>query len=93
VRELRHALADAALLARSGTIWPRHLRLAAAPEATPEPSHLQDLEQAAIRRALAENGQNVSRAAAQLRISRATLHRRLNAYRRLEASSSPQPPR
>jgi transcriptional regulator of acetoin/glycerol metabolism len=93
VRELRHALADAALLARSGTIWPRHLRVAAAPEATPEPSHLQELEQAAIRRALAENGQNVSRAAAQLGISRATLHRRLNAYRRLEASSSPQPPR
>ena len=45
--------------------------------------NLRDIEREAINTALERNGGNVSRAAKELGIGRATLHRRLRAYRLL----------
>ena len=80
VRELKNTLWRAAILADGAVILPQHLgleatsplRASAAPQAPTEGS-LETLEIEAIRRALAANNGNRSRAARQLGIARSTL--------------------
>ena len=83
VRELHNALDAAAL--RSGTvIGVESLALAMRIGAgAPAGGNLRDVEREAINAALQRTGGNVSRAARELGIGRATLHRRLRAYRLL----------
>ncbi len=92
VRELFNVL-DAALRRRGSVIGATALDL---PAVTPVAvggdrgltlRRLRDVEQQAILRALTLTSGNVSEAARRLGISRATLHRRLNAYRLLAGSA------
>ena len=95
VRELHNALDAAAL--RSGTvIGVESLALATrrAPGGSSPGSrggNLRDLEREAISAALERTGGNVSRAARELGIGRATLHRRLRAYRLLRDAAPTRP--
>lgn len=52
---------------------------------------LREIERAAIDGALARNGGNVTRAARELGVGRATLHRRLRAYRLIGPPEAPGP--
>ena len=82
VRELHNALDAAAL--RSGTvIGVEALQLQSRSPGAARSGNLRELEREAINGALERNGGNVSRAAKELGIGRATLHRRLRAYRLL----------
>ncbi|MCA0177861.1 MAG: sigma-54 dependent transcriptional regulator [Proteobacteria bacterium] len=75
VRELRNALARARLLAADGPIEPAHLML---PTPAPDASrNLSEPGREAIAAALAAHAGNVSRAAAQLGLSRQALYRRM----------------
>ena len=84
VRELRNTL-DAAALRGGTVIGVESLQLdPSGPARTMFGSgNLREIERAAIDSALQRNGGNVSRAAKDLGIGRATLHRRLRAYRLL----------
>jgi transcriptional regulator of acetoin/glycerol metabolism len=82
VRELLNVL-DAAVLRAGSVIGVDALELPAIGRTTPATAvgSLQDVERGAIVQALARTGNNVTRAAKELGIGRATLHRRLRAYR------------
>ncbi len=85
IRELRNALERALILARGAPIEVRHLPAELASpsisNAVPiaEPLSLEELERAAILRALEETGGNRTRAAERLGISRSTMKRKLAA--------------
>jgi len=88
VRELHNVL-DAAALRGGSIIGVESLQLdtcAAGPGRSPTGS-LREIERAAISGALVRNGGNVTRAARELGIGRATLHRRLRAYRLLSPNA------
>jgi DNA-binding NtrC family response regulator len=82
VRELDHAVERAVLLSRSTTIEPEDLALSsgAPTAAAPEPRNLEDVERAAIRKALADHDGNVGAAAQALGLSRSALYRRIQRY-------------
>jgi len=89
VRELHNALDASAL--RGGTVIgleSLQMEVRSAHGAGAPTGSLRDIEREAINAALERAGGNVSRAAKQLGIGRATLHRRLRAYRLL----TPHPP-
>jgi transcriptional regulator of acetoin/glycerol metabolism len=84
VRELHNALDAAAL--RGGTVIgveSLQLDVGASHETQTSTGSLREIEREAINAALQRSGGNVSRAAKELGIGRATLHRRLRAYRLL----------
>ena len=84
VRELHNTL-DAAALRAGTVIGVESLQLDARTHSKTalDAGNLRDIEREAINTALERNGGNVSRAAKELGIGRATLHRRLRAYRLL----------
>ena len=84
VRELHNAL-DAAALRGGTVIGVESLQLHSCSPPGPSSHHgdLREIEREAISAALERNGGNVSRAARDLGIGRATLHRRLRTYRLL----------
>jgi hypothetical protein len=86
VGELRNVLAAAWLASGGAIIGPEHLERR--PVAPTWPLTLRDLERQAIERALERSHGSVTDAARELGISRATLHRRLSAYRRLDHGGS-----
>jgi len=83
IRELRNAVIQASLVAKSEWIQPEDVvlpGLAALHQAVTEPAGLNGMERRAIIAALAETGGHQARAAAQLGISRRTLSRRLRTW-------------
>ena len=81
VRELSHVVERAVLMARGSSIAPADLRLDAAPAATERrPMTLEDIEQEAIRTALARHDGNVVVAADELGMSRSALYRRMEKF-------------
>ena len=86
VRELDHAVERAVLLSRSTTIEPQDLALSSGapppPHVTPatEPRNLEEVERAAIKKALADHDGNVGAAAQALGLSRSALYRRIQRY-------------
>ena len=89
VRELHNTL-DAAALRAGTVIGVESLQLDARGRSKTalDAGNLRDIEREAINTALERNGGNVSRAAKELGIGRATLHRRLRAYRLLAPSAT-----
>ena len=82
VRELRHSVERSVLLADGSTIDLEHLGLRQAPEGSLslESVALDEAERVLIRKALTRNRGNVSRAAADLGLSRSALYRRLKRH-------------
>jgi len=82
VRELRHSVERAVLLAEGNEVGLEHLGLRQAPEGSLrlENMQLDDAERILIRKAIARNRGNVSRAAEDLGISRSALYRRLKRH-------------
>ncbi len=88
VRELQHAVERAVVLAEGEVLEPADFALAASPSAAPSPGStalpdtldLEDIEQAAVRKALSKHGGNISRAAAELGLTRKSLYRRIEKY-------------
>jgi len=88
VRELAHAVERAIILSTSDPLDEAAFRLAAPPSAQPagEPLpdagslNLEQLEQAAVTRALRKHSWNVSHAARELGITRTSLYRRMEKY-------------
>jgi DNA-binding NtrC family response regulator len=82
VRELRHCVERAVLLAEGAKVDVEHLGLRQAPEGSLslENVGLDEAERILIRKALARNRGNVSRAASDLGLSRSALYRRLKRH-------------
>ena len=88
VRELENAIERAVILCNGDRIEPADLQLdypgeAAAPPpptAIPTILNLDDMEKATIERALLKHGFNISRAAAELGLTRASLYRRMEKH-------------
>ena len=82
IRQLRHALERAVLVAESGQLLPRHLRLghSVSELATSSIRPLAELEREAITRALAAVGGHRRRAAAGLGIGLRTLYDKIKRY-------------
>jgi DNA-binding NtrC family response regulator len=89
VRELQHAVERAVVLAEGEALGPTDFALsgspgapAAAPGLSAEPGtlDLERIEREAIRRALSKHGGNISRAAAELGLTRKSLYRRIEKY-------------
>ena len=88
VRALRHAIERAVILTNGDRIEPADLQLdypgeAAAPATTtaiPTILNLDEMEKATIERALRKHGFNISRAAAELGLTRASLYRRMEKH-------------
>ncbi len=82
VRELRHAVERSVLLAEGTEVSLEHLGLRQAPEGSLrlENMQLDDAERILIRKAIARNRGNVSRAAEDLGISRSALYRRMKRH-------------
>ena len=82
VRELRHCVERAVLLADGARVDVEHLGLRQAPEGSLslENVELDEAERILIRKALARNRGNVSRAASDLGLSRSALYRRLKRH-------------
>jgi DNA-binding NtrC family response regulator len=81
VRELSHVIERAVLMAQGRAIGPADLRLdAPGAPATPRPMTLEEIEQEAIRGALARHGGNVVSAADELGVSRSALYRRMEKF-------------
>jgi DNA-binding NtrC family response regulator len=82
VRELRHSIERAVLLVDGRTVDVEHLGLRQAPEGSLslEDVALDEAERILIRKALARNRGNVSRAADELGLSRSALYRRLKRH-------------
>jgi len=87
VRELKHTMERAVIMAEDAVLNPSDI-VFSAPNA-PRPSsgslgvdtlNLDDIEQAAVRKALSKHGGNISRAADELGISRKALYRRIEKY-------------
>ena len=88
VRELQHAVERAVVLAEGEALGPSDFALTAGP-ASPVPGglpgepaslDLERIEREAIRRALSKHGGNISRAAAELGLTRKSLYRRIEKY-------------
>ena len=86
VRELRHTVERAVILAEGDRIAESDLRFAAveAPSAAPalgaDSLDLEEIERAAVRRALSKHGGNITRAADDLGLTRKSLYRRIEKY-------------
>jgi DNA-binding NtrC family response regulator len=86
IRELRHAIERATILAGGDRFAPEDFPILAGSIAAPsadEPTenyHLDTLEATAIRRALADHDGNMSKAATVLGLTRAALYRRIEKY-------------
>ena len=88
VRALRHAVERAVILARGDRIEPTDLQLdypgpsqsVSAPAPIPTILNLDEMEKTTIERALLKHGFNISRAAAELGLTRASLYRRMEKY-------------
>jgi len=89
VRELQHAVERAVVLAEGRTLEPSDFALAGpnghAPGRLEAPSpadtlDLEHIERETIRRALSKHGGNISRAAAELGLTRKSLYRRIEKY-------------
>jgi DNA-binding NtrC family response regulator len=87
VRELQHTMERAVIMTESATLQPSDISLSApTQQRTPESDlgvdtlNLDDIEQAAVRKALSKHGGNISRAANELGISRKALYRRIEKY-------------
>jgi DNA-binding NtrC family response regulator len=88
VRALRHAVERAVILTKSDRIEPSDLQLdypgPSNPVSTPAPiptiMNLDEMEKTTIERALLKHGFNISRAAAELGLTRASLYRRMEKY-------------
>jgi len=83
VRELEHAIERAVILTDSTLLRPEDFILSAAdsvPQTEFENHNLEEVEKIVIRRVLAKNNGNVSRAAEELGLTRASLYRRLQRY-------------
>ncbi len=88
VRALRHAVERAVILSNGDKIEPGDLQLdypgdaptPAAPAAIPTILNLDEMEKATIERALRKHGFNISRAAAELGLTRASLYRRMEKH-------------
>ncbi|MBN2234804.1 MAG: sigma-54-dependent Fis family transcriptional regulator [Opitutales bacterium] len=82
IRELEHALERAVLLCKGKVIEKGNLMMegSASPAIDLESMSVEDVERVLIGKALRRNGGNVSEAARQLGMSRATFYRRLQSY-------------
>lgn len=88
VRALRHAIERAVILTRGERIEPADLQLdypgpaptISAPSPIPTILNLDEMEKSTIERALLKHGFNISRAAAELGLTRASLYRRMEKY-------------
>ncbi len=88
VRALRHAVERAVILTSGNKIEPVDLQLdypgetvtPAPPSAIPTILNLDEMEKATIERALLKHGFNISRAAAELGLTRASLYRRMEKH-------------
>jgi DNA-binding NtrC family response regulator len=88
VRALRHAVERAVILAGGDVLEPADLQLTAAGTNTAEPApanepavlNLDQLEKDTIRKALHKHGFNISRAANELGLTRASLYRRMEKH-------------
>jgi DNA-binding NtrC family response regulator len=82
VRALRHAVERAVILNEDSLLTPADFPLADGPASpAPQPvSTLDEIEKAAIIRALEKHGSNISRAADALGLTRASLYRRMEKY-------------
>jgi DNA-binding NtrC family response regulator len=78
VRELQNRIQRALIVARSGVLTREALGLDAAPPPSREASDERDLDREALEAAIARAEGNVSRAAAELGLSRQALYRRLD---------------
>jgi len=87
VRELKHTMERAVIMSEGRILAPSDI-VFSAPN-SPRPSsgtlgvdtlNLDDIEQAAVRKALSKHGGNISRAAEELGISRKALYRRIEKY-------------
>jgi DNA-binding NtrC family response regulator len=84
VRALRHAVERAVILADGELLKPEDFPLSdtapTPPQAAPDTSRLDEIERAAIVRALEKHDGNVSRAATGLGLTRTSLYRRMEKY-------------
>ncbi len=86
VRELKHTMERAVIMAEGTVIQPADFSFSAPMQEPPEDAlgvdtlNLDDIEQAAVRKALSKHGGNISRAAEELGISRKALYRRIEKY-------------
>ena len=88
VRALRHAIERAVILTRGERIEPADLQLdypgpaptISAPSPIPTILNLDEMEKSTIERAQLKHGFNISRAAAELGLTRASLYRRIEMY-------------
>lgn len=86
VRALRHAVERAVILAPGDTIAPEDLSLGAAarpaatPVAAPTVHNLDQMERQTIEKVLRKHGFNISRAAKELGLTRASLYRRMEKH-------------
>lgn len=82
VREMNHAIERAVLMCNGPEILPNHLMLEASSSSQPdlESMSMEDMEKLLIRKALKRHNGNVTQAAKQLGLSRATFYRRLQNY-------------
>jgi len=87
VRELKHTMERAVIMSEGHILAPSDIVFSAPNR--PRPSNgslgvdtlnLDDIEQAAVRKALSKHGGNISRAAEELGISRKALYRRIEKY-------------
>ena len=85
IRALRHAVERALILSDGTMLEPENFTLGAAPvvgagRAAADSTHLDELEREAVVRALKDHKRNISRAAAALGVTRASLYRRMQKY-------------
>jgi DNA-binding NtrC family response regulator len=85
VRELKHTVERAVILSEENVIGPDDLQFSAPSQRSDDPDELEtldldELERAAVRKALSKHGGNISQAADELGISRRALYRRIEKY-------------
>ena len=87
VRELRHTMERAVIMSEGPVLQPDDFNFSAPMKAPAQDGdigldtlNLDDIEQAAVRKALSKHGGNISRAADELGISRKALYRRIEKY-------------
>ncbi len=86
VRELRHTMERAVIMSEGAVLQPGDFNFSAPMQAPQDDEigldtlNLDDIEQAAVRKALSKHGGNISRAADELGISRKALYRRIEKY-------------
>ena len=87
VRELRHTMERAVIMSEGPVLQPGDFNFSAPMQAPAQDDeigldtlNLDDIEQAAVRKALSKHGGNISRAADELGISRKALYRRIEKY-------------